>query len=252
MAGRTLIYNVEDEPTVHAIQDQYKLTPLSCWGTTNTLPENCDVWVPYPASDPLATWKTINRAMTENPPLAPDQQSFLATIAQIGVGPNQDVEAMDAATKRGPLRAEADSRVLMYNFNITGGNGKFVNGWSYPPQYSGGSGLANDFLTRVAHCNVGLVTLDAAEGTYINVTMDSHGLPLNGANAYVMRFAADGLPEVGAFWSVTMYDVYYSPETGQVNKVHVSLPYLRRREKWQRACEETTMVPSKPESPSKP
>ena len=219
LLARTLVYDTNDEANVHAIQDQYLLTPLSCWGTTNTLPEDHSVWAPFSTNDPLADWKTMNRAMTENPPVTADQLSFVNSLAQIGVGPNQDVEAADAATKRGLIRAEQDTIRLMYDFNVAGGNGKFVNGWSYPPPWMGRAGRTNDFITRAAaQCNVGLVASDTAEGTYMNVTMDSHGLPLTGDGSYMMRFAPGGLPEVNAFWSVTMYDIYHNYVSNSLNR----------------------------------
>jgi len=35
---------------------------------------------------------------------------------------------------------------------------------------------------------------------------DADGKPLDGANKYVLRFAKNEIPPVGAFWWVTLYD----------------------------------------------
>jgi hypothetical protein len=35
---------------------------------------------------------------------------------------------------------------------------------------------------------------------------DADGKPVDGANKYVLRFAKNEIPPVGAFWSVTLYD----------------------------------------------
>jgi hypothetical protein len=91
---------------VHKVQDTYKLTPLTLWGKTGAVvPENRDVPKPFdPKADPLADWKTINRAMVKNPPL--EQHAVLLDMfKQIGVGPGLDVETIDDATKRGLARA---------------------------------------------------------------------------------------------------------------------------------------------------
>ena len=42
----------------------------------------------------LAAWKTMNRAMTEEPPEA-RHAALLKLFATIGVGPNQQVERLD-------------------------------------------------------------------------------------------------------------------------------------------------------------
>lgn len=206
IVGRTLVYDVGDVPNVHAIQSQYRLTPLSQWGGPYEASGDRDVWAPYETTDPLAIWKTMNRAMTENPPNVASQQSMLDSFATIGVGPNQDVDAMDDATKRGLQRAAQEGMAIMRGFNLAGGYGHLVNGWRYPPSTMGRAGQYNDFLTRAAsQCFVGIVAHDPEEGIYLNTGTDAEGIRLSGANDYVIRFPAGGLPDVGAFWSITMY-----------------------------------------------
>lgn len=105
MLGRTLVDDPQDALEVHRLQDQYTLIPLSYWGKQNAeLPARRDAWMPVnPRTDPLAEWKTMNRAMTEDPPetrLAP----LLGLFEKIGVGPGQDVDRQDDATKRGLAR----------------------------------------------------------------------------------------------------------------------------------------------------
>jgi len=206
ITGRTLVYGTDDVANVHAIQDQYKLTPLGYWGSTNTPPVSRDVWPPYPPSDPLAAWKTMNRAMTENPPNVPGQGSLVASFATICVGPGQDVSAMDDATKQGLERAAQEGMAIMHGFNVAGGSGHKVNGWTYPPSTLGRAGQYDDFLTRAAtQCWAGIVANDPQEAVYLNTITDAEGIAFSGANDYVMRFPPNGLPDVGAFWSVSMY-----------------------------------------------
>ena len=46
-----------------------------------------DVWAPFdPKSDPLAEWKTMNWAMTEDPPEA-RLDKLIGLFAKIGIGP---------------------------------------------------------------------------------------------------------------------------------------------------------------------
>jgi hypothetical protein len=103
--GRTLVDGTKDLPNVHQLQDQYRLTPLSLWGKTGAVvPEDRNVFKPFDASsDPLAEWKTMNMAMTQEPPNE-GHGEIVKSFAPIGIGPGQDVEAMDAASKSGLAR----------------------------------------------------------------------------------------------------------------------------------------------------
>jgi hypothetical protein len=67
--GRTLVSGPDDFPAVNALQDQYKMIPLALWRQDDPqVPEGRDVFQPYdPSNDPLADWRTINRAWAENP-----------------------------------------------------------------------------------------------------------------------------------------------------------------------------------------
>jgi len=222
ITGRTLVYGSEDVTNVHLIQDQYRLTPLSLWGTSEESADRRDVWAPYPTSDPLAAWKTMNRAMTENPPNVPGQESLLRSFTTIGVGPGQDVEAMDDATKQGLECAAQEAMAIMHGFNLAGGTGHRVNGWTYPPAVLGRAGQYDEFLTRAAaQCWAGIVANDPEEAIYLNTSTDEEGIQLTGANAYVMRFPPNGLPDVGAFWSVSMYGMDHNLVDNPLNRYKV-------------------------------
>jgi len=164
----------------------------------------------------------MHRAMTESPPNVPDQQSLLPSFATIGVGPGQDVEAMDDATKQGLERAAQEAMAIMHGFNLAGGTGHRVNGWTYPPAVLGRAGQYDEFLTRAAaQCWAGIVANDPEEAIYLNTSTDEEGIQLTGANAYVMRFPPNGLPDVGAFWSVSMYGMDHNLVDNPLNRYKV-------------------------------
>jgi hypothetical protein len=206
--GRTLVDGRADVAAVNQLQDQYRLTPLSFWGKTGaTLPASRDVWRPFdPASDALAEWKTMNRAMTENPPEA-RLDKLVGLFGKIGVGPGQDIDAQDDATRRGLARAAVDGRKLLNDVIDSGLLGKRTNNWSIPPKIFGRAGLSDDFLLRGSlQCLGGIISNEPEESVYFNTTKDGSGQTLDGSNRYVMRFAPDELPEVDGFWSLTLYD----------------------------------------------
>jgi hypothetical protein len=113
---------------------EFQLAELSLWDKKDAvMPENRDVFKPYDRkSDPLADWKTINRAMAEIPPRA-SEMAYVEQFRQIGIGPGLDVEAMDEATQRGLIRSltrplvstgfsprHAVDYSLHYRFNVGG------------------------------------------------------------------------------------------------------------------------------------
>jgi len=218
--GRILVDGAADVPAVNNLQDQCTLIPLTFWNKKDAqLPASRDVWQPFDAkSDPLAEWKTMNRAMTENPP-EERLAILLEQFAKIGVGPNQDVDKMDEATKRGLARAAADGRELLKSASKSGQLGKRVNNWSIPPRIFGRAGLADDFLVRGAlQCMGGIIANDPEEAVYYNTTKDGAGQPFDGTKQYTMRFAPGQLPKVNGFWSISMYDRTFNFTPNPINR----------------------------------
>src|SRR5271165_802353 len=128
--GRTFVKTGEDLKTIFAIQDQYKLTPLSQWKKPDAKPPVVpEIWPPLNSkADPLAEWKMINRAMVEVPPAARDAD-LLQSFARIGVGPGLDVEKQDEDTKRGLARAAVYGKKIIAGAFSGGYLQKAVNGW---------------------------------------------------------------------------------------------------------------------------
>jgi hypothetical protein len=88
-----------DFPTIHVIQDKFKVTPLSAWGQPYTQPTTVPV---DPKVDLTAThydqlrlmtgemfFKKLAQLMKENPPYAADKD-MLEKLKKIGVEPGKD------------------------------------------------------------------------------------------------------------------------------------------------------------------
>ena len=217
--GRTFVKNADELDVVRAIQDQYKLTPLSQWGKSDTKPpKDAVIWEAFdPKTDPLAEWNTINRAMIEVPPPARDAD-LLQSYARIGIGPGLDVDTLDPSTKHGLARAAVDGRKLIAGAFAGGYLQTAVNGWNYPPAATGRPTATRDWLMRAVQMLAGFVANDPIEAIYLNVSQDGDGRPLSGKNSYIVRFEKGGQPDVKAFWSITMYNAQYNLVANPINR----------------------------------
>lgn len=209
--GRTFVKDAADLPAVRAIQDQYRITPLSQWDRPGAPPPATPViWEPTaPGSDPLAAWKTINRALAEVPP-DPRDADLMLSFMQLGVGPGLDIDAQPAPIRQGLARAAADGQRIVAQAINTGHLQKNVNGWFYPPVTIGRPTATRDWLFRAMQALGGWVANDPEEAIYLNVAQDGSGRPLLGNNRYVIRFQPGGLPPVKAFWSITLYNPLFN------------------------------------------
>ncbi|MFE1754202.1 DUF1254 domain-containing protein [Streptomyces anandii] len=203
--GRTLVSGPDDVPRVRALQEQYRLVPLSLYGKPDAeVPESRDVLTPIPAAeDPLGPWKTLNAMLAENPPPS-HHEVLLKQFAQIGVGPGLDVEAQPDAVRRSLVRAAAVGAPMLKQQTLSGDWAHLVNGWRYPPPQMGRFG--DDFLKRAADQSLlGVAANDPAEAVYLVNFEDADGDKLAPGGRYRLRFALDALPPVDALWSLTAY-----------------------------------------------
>lgn len=93
LLARTMVKDQSDFAAVKLLQQQYQLTPLSYWGESqDSFPKSRTVWQPFNAKeDPLAHWKTINKALAEDPP--PQYENpLLSLLADLHIGPNQNID----------------------------------------------------------------------------------------------------------------------------------------------------------------
>jgi hypothetical protein len=61
-------------------------------------------------------------------------------------------------------------------------------------------------MTRAAGAYLGILGNSAQEFLGVGYRADENGRPFDGAHDYAITFAADALPPVAAFWSITVYD----------------------------------------------
>ncbi|MCM2442853.1 DUF1254 domain-containing protein [Agrobacterium vitis] len=228
MLGRTGVNNstTEDLDAAHAVQGQYRLTPLSHWQNPDApaVTPHAQVPIGFDFNNPDGAWETMNRAMTANPPgiyPAPEQQALINLFATIGIGPNQHLGAQSNATLKGLRRAAEDGLSLLKQ--MSQGRGKEINQWNYPPLDLGRAGDKADYITRSAlQALSGIVANDATQAVYINTWNDETGEQLSAQSQYKLTFDThgDGFPPIvsgfNGFWSVTLYDNTYNLVPGSI------------------------------------
>lgn len=212
--GRTQVNGKSDYEAVHRFQDQLDLIPLHSWGDASYSPPESvpvaagvDRETPPPdqvdAMDARTFFATLAELMESNPPAEADAET-VAEFAAIGLRPGEGFQLAEepeiaAAIEQGVADArrgiaETASELL----------GDVRNGWSYILEGVGTYGTA--YQQRAAIALYGLGANLPKDAVYPAAQADSEGAPFSGEHRYVMHFAADELPPVKAFWSLTLYD----------------------------------------------
>lgn len=216
----------EDYATVHALQDQCKLVPLSAWGKDYTPPAGTvdpkvdmktAVREQVNALDAASYFTLLAELMKTNPPTPADADT-VARFARIGLVPGQDFDK----TK---LKADFVARIphiafdrIMLQLKV-GKSVKNVNGWLYDTV----TGLyGTDYLNRALVTAIGLGANLPQDAIYPMSLKDADGSDYEGKNKYVMRFAKGQLPPVKGFWSLTMYDADFFFVANPLNRYSIS------------------------------
>jgi hypothetical protein len=221
----------EDYKAVHALQDEFKLVPLSAYGKPYTPPAG--------VVDPSIDMKTavrdqVNRMdaveyftllcelMKTNPPYAADAP-MVEKMAAIGIVPGQSFDKSKFKpdfVKRVPQMAF--DRIMLH-FKFSDGDVKDVNGWGYVVK----TGIyGTDYIQRALITAIGLGAnrpQDAVYPTSLKYAGGLIGRDYMGSEKYVISFPKGLTPPVEGFWSLTMYDAGYFFVDNPLNRYSISV-----------------------------
>jgi hypothetical protein len=213
IVGRLQVDGAEDLPAVHALQDQFTVTPTS--DRTDGIPQPAEG-----VADDLLWWERLRVALLAFPPPAGDAP-FVAMLEQFGLlntaSPFVDPDPKLAEV----LSAGAQSGQAMIE-QLAGGSGGAPTGWTDASHYFDynldhlelGTIDAPEWriedrskaaVTRAVAARAGLWGNHGYEAAYAPIFTDADGEPLDSAHTYEVTFSP--APPVHAFWSLTMYDV---------------------------------------------
>jgi hypothetical protein len=207
--GRIQTNGPGDYPAVNALQDGLALTPLANWldgsptpAAIVTIDPDVDM-----ETEPLhqvngltaVDFFTLGAELMTRYPPHPTDWSQLARMARIGVVPGRPFEAgaLDADVLAALEGIPAAAHDLLEHTVRT--SARQVNGWVMNTDSIGVYG--NFYSKRAAVTMVGLGANPPEDAIYpIGIA------PADGSHRYVLHLAADALPPVDGFWSLTMYD----------------------------------------------
>jgi hypothetical protein len=216
----------EDYAAVHALQDQFKLVPLSTYGKPYTPPAGAvDASIDMKTAvrdqvnrmDAASYFRLLAQLMKANPPAAPDAPE-LAKFAKIGLVAGKDFDAskLDADFVKRIPQVAVDRIMLQFK---TGKTVKNINGWIFDHE----AGVyGTDYLNRAFVTAIGLGANRIQDAVYPTSMKDADGKAYDGANKYVVRFPKGQLPPVHGFWSITMYDANYFFVANPINRYSIS------------------------------
>lgn len=204
----------QDYKQVHALQDKYRLTPLSAYGPgkkytppAGTVDPSIDMKTPPREQVNALSGKDyftlLATLLKTNPPASADAP-MMAKLAKLGIVPGKDfdpskldpqiVAAIDRAPKDAVPAIEQQIPKV----------GEIVNGW----QVMKTGDYGTDYMFRAVIAYAGLGANLAKDAIYPTAKTDTQGQPLDTSkNNYVITFASKKeLPPVKGFWSLTLYD----------------------------------------------
>jgi hypothetical protein len=218
---RTQLFDKADLPRVHAIQDGFKVTPLSGFLRQP----------PPPPKPPLAPVTPVNLRtdptslrffdvldwMLQYMPALPEDSALRHRMQGIGIHPGRPFAAPAGSAPLVKSGMEAGLAAMRERATQVRSSSELFGSRAY---------LGTDYLVRATGAMLGIFGNAAEEYLGVGYQADSEGRPFNGAHRYRIRFAPGALPPVGAFWSITVYDADRLLYANTIDRYVINSPML--------------------------
>jgi hypothetical protein len=191
---RTQLVDDEDLAEVAALQDQMSITAL---GEPRPMPAS------VPTVDVRATLdggflRSLDW-MLQFMPALPEDDPIREVLAGLGVG----LGRVDAILSEPGVDTETRERLALGAQDV---KARCATVRSSAELFGSREFYAGDYLSRAAGALLGILGNAAEEYLGVGYQSDEHGQPFDGAHRYAITFPLERLPDVGAFWSITVYD----------------------------------------------
>ncbi len=214
IVGRWAVDGEDDLAAVGELQSQLTLTATGHDGVGLPSPEGA-------VDDVLLPFERIRAWMQAFPPAQRDKD-YQERFAPLGLLDSSSPYVEPDAGLAGDLAAGLQAGKQQMHYAMTHGASPKVNGWTLTyhvfdynldffevgtiddPRWKLAD-TSTRFIERALSAQGGLWGNHGYEAAYAMVWEDGDGEQLDGTRSYKLRFASP--PPVGAFWSVTMYDL---------------------------------------------
>jgi hypothetical protein len=208
-AYRTQLFNPADLDNVKQVQARYKVQPLSAFLGQSAPPASPTIAFIKPLTP--AEQKTspevfnILNFILQFCPTDPSEHDLMARFAKIdvGAGKHLDVASLSAEMQEAIAQGIQDAWATFAGLKQQVDAGHVTSGDLFGTREY----LKNNYLYRMMAAVLGIFGNSKQEAMYPIYTVDADKQPFDGANRYTLHFAADQLPPVNAFWSLTMYEL---------------------------------------------
>ena len=201
---RTQLLGPDDVAAMQAVQEAYKLMPLSQFAGT-----------PAPAPAPAIAWPVWDAAKGEGldfigylnallpfMPAHASEQDMFARFARIGIGAGR---AFDAAKLAPEIRVAMEEGIAEAGKALKEGA---LQQKDSRAMFGTREALGGDYITKRNYgAMLGIYANTKEEAVYGSQQTDSEGKVLDGNRHWVLRFEPGQLPPVTEFWSITMYNL---------------------------------------------
>lgn len=205
---RTQLFDPEDMVNVKKIMKGYKVEPLSSFLGKSAPKEASSVKFINPITEEeikssVKIFSQLNFAL-QFCPAHPSEKELMARFAKLNIGAGKSFDMNDFSPEVQQAIGEGikDAWSDFMGVKELADKGKVGSA----DVFGSREFLKNNYLYRMTGAVLGIWGNVADEAMYPSYYMDSEGKPLDGSHKYTLQFAADQLPPVNAFWSMTMYE----------------------------------------------
>jgi hypothetical protein len=219
---RTQLFDAADLPNVHAIQDGYRVRPLSQY-LRRPAPAPAE---PITRIKPMDVRKetgsfrffAILNAMLSYMPVLDEERGLRAEFAAIGIAPGAAFAPEDDDLRSAIGRGMGAGLQRMRRRAPT------VR--SSAELFGSREHLGADYEIRAVGALLGIFGNAAEEYLGVGYQRDADGEAFHGRHQYRVKFEADKMPPVGAFWSLTVYTADKFLYANAINRYVINSPMV--------------------------